>query len=310
MISIIIPTFNRAHFLGETLESIIDQTFQNWECIVVDDGSTDATSELMEFYCAKDRRFKYYHRPGEMLKGPSSCRNFGFKKSGGEWIKWFDSDDILLPFALEKILKHTGAYDLIISSVKYIDEKKQPIDLVHRYIPAQNLIEDYFVGKISYYTSSPTWNRIFLEKQQELFDEKIRNFDDWDFNLRMIYQKPKVKIIEIPLLQYRLHTYSLSKEIDNLNFNELKSEFYARKKHLKVLQKVSGVDLIFLKKYDRSRCKRNFRQALVSGHRKKFHLYIMLSKRQIKLFEFKQFFKFTLGYMVFSFFRKGEKLLR
>lgn len=95
LVSIIIPTYNRAHFLGETLDSVLTQTYTNWECIVVDDGSTDATNELMKSFCEKDSRFKYHHRPISRPKGANACRNYGFELSKGNYIKWLDSDDLL-----------------------------------------------------------------------------------------------------------------------------------------------------------------------------------------------------------------------
>src|SRR5690554_2207297 len=97
LVSIIIPTFNRAHLIGETLDSVIAQTYQNWECIVVDDGSTDHTAEIMANYLAKDSRFQYHHRPKNRPAGGNAARNFGFGVSKGEYINWLDSDDLFLP---------------------------------------------------------------------------------------------------------------------------------------------------------------------------------------------------------------------
>ncbi|HEY4538836.1 MAG TPA: glycosyltransferase family 2 protein, partial [Faecalibacter sp.] len=96
LVSIIIPTFNRADLIGETLDSIIEQNYQNWECIVVDDGSTDNTEEILMRYQIKDNRFSYYKRPKFLLKSGNSCRNYGFEKSSGELIVFFDSDDVML----------------------------------------------------------------------------------------------------------------------------------------------------------------------------------------------------------------------
>jgi glycosyltransferase involved in cell wall biosynthesis len=101
LVSIIIPTYNRAHILGFTLESVISQTYLNWECIVVDDGSKDATDELLEFYCKADSRIKYFHRPSNRSKGANTCRNYGFEISKGKYIQWLDSDDILSENKLE-----------------------------------------------------------------------------------------------------------------------------------------------------------------------------------------------------------------
>ena len=95
LVSIIIPTYNRAHLIGETLDSVLAQTYTNWECIVVDDGSADNTSTLLAEYCTKDSRFQYHHRPSDRPKGANACRNYGFELSKGEYVNWFDSDDLM-----------------------------------------------------------------------------------------------------------------------------------------------------------------------------------------------------------------------
>src|SRR5690606_30981203 len=117
LVSIIIPTFNRAHLIGETLDSVIAQTYQNWECIVVDDGSTDDTAKVMEAYTAKDSRIQYHHRPPEHKPGGNGARNYGFKMSRGEYVNWFDSDDIMLPDFLEfKVNRCKPLINLVIVS--------------------------------------------------------------------------------------------------------------------------------------------------------------------------------------------------
>ena len=119
LVSIIIPTYNRVHLIGETLDSIIAQTYQNWECIVVDDGSTDGTDELMAAYVGQDSRFQYHHRPEERLSGGNAARNYGFEMSKGEYINWFDSDDLMHSEKLEKQVK-TLHNSFIIASLSSI----------------------------------------------------------------------------------------------------------------------------------------------------------------------------------------------
>ena len=88
LVSIIIPTYNRAHLIGETLGSVLAQTYQNWECIVVDDGSTDNTEAVLATFTAKDSRFQYDQRPKDRLAGGNAARNYGFELSKGEYINW------------------------------------------------------------------------------------------------------------------------------------------------------------------------------------------------------------------------------
>ena len=104
LVSIIMPTYNRAHLIGQTLDSVLAQTYPNWECIIVDDWSTDTSDEVVGEYVKKDSRFQYYQRPKDRKKGPNSCRNYGLELSKGEFVKWFDSDDIMHPKFLENKL--------------------------------------------------------------------------------------------------------------------------------------------------------------------------------------------------------------
>ncbi len=110
-VSIIIPTFNRSEFLLETLESIEKQTFTNWECLVVDDGSTDKTLDVVQKFIAKNSNFKYLKRPDNIPKGACGSRNYGFNESRGKYIQWLDDDDLLSKNKLEFQVAQLESFD-------------------------------------------------------------------------------------------------------------------------------------------------------------------------------------------------------
>ena len=310
LISIIIPTYNRAHLIGETLDSIRSQTYSNWECIVVDDGSTDTTAEVMREYVKKDSRFQYHQRPENKLKGPNSCRNYGFELSKGEYVKWFDSDDVMLPTLLEKqILSFVDNVEMSVCKLSYFDFEKR-ISIRENMIFSNNLIEDYLIGNVTFYISGPLWQRIFLEKQKQLFDESLTNLDDWDFNLRMLYQKPNITYNNEVLILYRVHADSLSQEINKLAFTEIQSEFEARRKHLKLLKINKLASSSILQNYIKGRYKFILREAMILKDKKKYYYLKMLVILQLKRFDFRGFFKTIYGFTVFSLFNKGYKLLK
>lgn len=310
LISIIIPTYNRAHLIGETLDSIRAQTYSNWECIVVDDGSTDTTAEVMREYVKKDFRFQYHQRPINKIKGPNSCRNYGFELSKGEYIKWFDSDDVMLSTLLEKqILSFVDNVEMSVCKLSYFDFEKK-ISMRENIIYSKNLIEDYLIGKVTFYTFTPMWQRIFLEKQNQLFDESLTNLDDWDFNLRMLYQKPNITYNNEVLILYRVHADSLSQEINKLAFTEIQSEFEARRKHLKLLKINKLASSSILQNYIKGRYKFILREAMILKDKKKYYYLKMLVILQLKRFDFRGFFKTIYGFTVFSLFNKGYKLLK
>ena len=100
-ISVIIPSFNREEFVEETLQSLINQTAPHWECIVVDDGSTDNSLDIISSYARDDQRFKLFKRE-RGPKGACTCRNIGVEKSCGEYLIFLDTDDLLAPHCIEQ----------------------------------------------------------------------------------------------------------------------------------------------------------------------------------------------------------------
>ena len=100
-VSIIIPTFNSSKYLKATLDSVLSQTYANWECILVDDGSIDLTETISINYQERDQRFQLYKRPEDLPKGSSSARNFGVTKAKGEYVIFLDADDLLATTCLE-----------------------------------------------------------------------------------------------------------------------------------------------------------------------------------------------------------------
>lgn len=309
LVSIIIPTYNRAHLIGETLDSILAQTYTNWECLIVDDGSTDNTAQVLQTYL-KDTRFKYHKRPSNKTKGPNSCRNFGFKLTKGDFIKWFDSDDVMYDNLLEKqLLSITANSDCSVCKIVHYNFKESKV-LSENNIFSSNSIEDYLIGKLAFYVSGPLWRRQFLKKQDKLFDESISNLDDWDFNLRMLYSKPNIVFVNEVLIQYRVHNNSLSHEINKLNIAEIDSEFFAREKHINLLEVNKLVDSLILKRFIIERYKFLLREALVNKNKLKFYLLKKTLQKQLQVYDVNGFSKTIVGFSFYAILNKGYKFLK
>lgn len=309
LISIIIPTFNRANLIKDTIESIRSQSYTNWECIIIDGGSTDNSDTIIPNFFQSDIRFNYLKCPINSIKGPNASRNYGFQLAKGTFIYFFDSDDRLLPNAFETYMNSfDDETDVVIAQLEKIDFTTNRRLCINR-IYSQNLIEDYFTGKISFYVCGPMWKKSFLDKQGDLFDENISNLDDWDFNLRMVYQKPTIKFLDTILIQYRQHEFSLKQELNKLNLEEIDSAFRARFKHLNLIttlklgkkQVYLNHILSFYKHYLRLTIRKNDEKQLVF-------------LKQIILFELKRFhifqvIKVLVGTFLVKYFKKGERLL-
>jgi glycosyltransferase involved in cell wall biosynthesis len=98
-VSVITPVFNRADLINRTINSLLSQTYSNWEHIIVDDGSTDNTVKVIEEYAQRDDRIKLFHR-GHLTKGANTCRNIGKRESRGDYIIYLDSDATLSSYCV------------------------------------------------------------------------------------------------------------------------------------------------------------------------------------------------------------------
>ena len=117
-VSIIMATYNRAQYIVESIKSIQAQTFENWECLIIDDGGTDNTGEVLEPILQEDKRFSYLKRTDKNEKGLPGSRNYGLDIAKGDYIIFFDDDDIAHPQNLEICLDEFAKED--ISFCRYI----------------------------------------------------------------------------------------------------------------------------------------------------------------------------------------------
>jgi glycosyltransferase involved in cell wall biosynthesis len=229
LISIIIPTYNRAHIICDTLESVLAQTYTNWECIVVDDGSTDDTAKVVKLYLSKDSRFNYFERPADYLPGGNGARNYGFKLSKGEYINWFDSDDLMDKKFLEtkvKVLESDLNLDFCACLGRSFHKKLEKLGKIDRplKLSSQNYLEDYILNRLYFYTPSPMWRRSFLENKM-LFDEKLVRGQEKDFHFRMLLSSPNFKYLDKDLFFLRKGKESISDKA-NSSISSQESVFY------------------------------------------------------------------------------------
>jgi len=214
LVSIIIPTYNRATYLGETLQSVLQQTWNNWECIIIDDRSSDYTDEIMEFYCEMEPRIRYFKRPSNRRKGANACRNYGFELSKGEYINWFDSDDIMHPEFIKKKGHALNQNDCICCISKIQQFSYQNGELVSEKtssIQFDNLLKDLLLEKIAIPTPNPMWKRKYLE-EINLFDEELKQSQDLELYSRIFYKNSKIQTIDEVLFFMRIGHKSISSD--------------------------------------------------------------------------------------------------
>ncbi|MEF2843823.1 MAG: glycosyltransferase family 2 protein [Catenibacterium sp.] len=127
LVSIIMPSWNTERFIAETIQSVLDQTYTNWELIIVDDCSSDNTDELVASF--KDERIKYLHN--EKNSGAALTRNKALREAKGEWIAFLDSDDLWMPEKLEHQIDfmNKNGHSLSFTEYEKIDEDSKPLNI-------------------------------------------------------------------------------------------------------------------------------------------------------------------------------------
>ena len=237
LISIIIPVYNRADLIKETLDSIILQSYTNWECIIVDDGSTDNTRQVLNEYKLRDSRFRYFERPKIKPKGPSSCRNYGFNLCKGKFIQFFDSDDIMHEEHLQCKMKYIGNSDFAVCKIKEFnkcfDKKLFLIDDVESIQEEENVFEAFATGQFQMMMVAPIWKFSVLKKFMPL-REDLYFLEDHELYARILKENRKYKIVNKTLIYYRINSPSTTKSFYLNVENGLDSYFEAKATVLKL----------------------------------------------------------------------------
>lgn len=192
LISIIIPTYNRAYLISETLDSILAQTYTNWECIVVDDGSTDITEELALDYVRLDARFQFIKRSKDLPKGGNVCRNTGLNNAKGDYVIFLDSDDILMDFCLmNRVENIKKEYDfLVFPSKSFLHTPDDAIYIANLLNKPENDIKRFLSFDYPWNISATIIKKSFLIKKYILWDERLPLHQDLDFNMNILVRKP------------------------------------------------------------------------------------------------------------------------
>ena len=215
LISVIIPIYNAEKYIEETLNSLVSQSYTNWECLLIDDGSNDCSKFRVERFCIEDQRFKYFYQNNA---GPSAARNYGISLSVGDFIQFLDADDVLLPerfFVLMKLYEDLDEKAILYTDL-YLGQHDNILNTVKMNRPASigsniHFLDMYngFANNFLIIPSCCLFRKLSLKNV--LWDEKICFSEDFDFYLKVLYQGFYLKFVSESLVIYRNTPFSLSK---------------------------------------------------------------------------------------------------
>lgn len=203
-VSVIIPSYNAGRYVKEAVDSALAQTYKNIEIIVVDDGSTDNTKEILEPYIAA-RKIKYIYQAN---KGLAGARNIGIKNSKGEYVAFLDADDIFLPEKIEKQVSQmeaNPACDMSYCDLYHFwdEEPDKLFKLDYKYYSGRdvlpNLLKRSFIAPVTVLLRRTVFDRYGL------FSEEIKQFaEDWELWLRLAYGGAQICFLPEILAKLRL----------------------------------------------------------------------------------------------------------
>ncbi|TLV03302.1 glycosyltransferase family 2 protein [Dyadobacter luticola] len=232
LVSIIIPSYNYGFIIAETLQNLLEQSYQHWEALIVDDGSKDNTREVVEKFALADKRITYLSQPNS---GVSVARNFGFKKSKGEYIQFLDADDLLSKekLALQvAFLEQHPEVDIAYTDHLYFETDKPHITYPdyemnnHNWLPKIDAKGYEAVNTLIYsniaVVSSPMLRRKIVEKVNG-FPEFSNYTEDWEFWFLCAIHGAHYRFFENEKAKtlIRIHHRNTSKNIQIMQAGEL-----------------------------------------------------------------------------------------
>lgn len=232
IVSIIVPCYNQAQYLSEALQSVLEQTYTNWECIIVNDGSPDNTDEIAQEWLKKDVRFKYIFKENG---GLSSARNTGMELSKGEYIQFLDSDDVLDKRKLEVSLEVLNKDNDQVKNIVITNFRMFVYNPINSTIPFCNLIPELFnfrdvLLKWEDRFSIPIHCGLFHTDlfQNFKFPEELKAKEDWVMWLYLFQKKANVYFVDEPLAYYRSNPISMTNDIKHMQENHMRANIYIK----------------------------------------------------------------------------------
>lgn len=224
LVSIIVPSHNQGKYLTQTIESVIAQTYNNWECIIINDGSSDNTENVARYFLQRDSRIKYIYQTNQ---GICQTRNNAIKQSMGEYVLCLDGDDWISNNFLEEmveVLSQDKNVKVVTSTVKLFGKRNKILNLPEYSLEAlmgRNLFVMTSMFRRKDFDSSGGFN-----KNMEL------GLEDWDFWLSILEKGGKVVKTERAIFYYRIKKRSRNKNISSLTYELLRQNIYVNHKEL------------------------------------------------------------------------------
>ena len=197
LVSVITPLYNREDLVAVTIESVLKQTYPHWEHIIVDDGSTDNSTRVVQSIAASDSRIKLLVRHRKP-KGAPTCRNIGIENASGKYIIFLDSDDLLQPTCLENRVQQIEKYilDFMVFQGKTASENESYNDRLINIFTEKNDLARFIKQDLPWLIHGVIWKKKSLLKNELFWDESLPSAQDFKFHISAILRNMKYKKVK------------------------------------------------------------------------------------------------------------------
>ena len=215
-VSVIVPCFNQGSFLNKALQSIYDQSYEHWECLVVDDGSNDSTSRIAQSWTSEDDRFKYFYKENG---GLASARNLGLDKASGDFIQFLDSDDFLHKHKLGNslnLMPNVYTLQIVISDYLQYNDFTGKALKPHFKINRDILTYDNVIFNWDNNFAIPIHCGLFSSDlfSEFRFPEDLKAKEDWLMWIKFFRKNISVQFIAEALAYYRRHDSNMTNKVN------------------------------------------------------------------------------------------------
>lgn len=241
-VSVIMPAYNVENYIGDSIQSVLDQIFADFELIIIDDGSTDGTLAVVNYYAGKDRRIRVFQQEN---KGVAAARNLGINQANGKFVSFLDSDDLWLPEFLDKLMKRQKSSNMLMVACGHNDllsggEIEQYSgnycsgNVLYNYIAFELHLERFDKMALDLHIGSYLIDSSLLKKYSIFFIEGCRYGEDTEFEYKVM-SVAHIAMVEENLTLYRKRSGSMTKL--PWNFESALMEVESRERAIAFVQK-------------------------------------------------------------------------
>lgn len=209
-VSIVVPIYNAEKYIQKMAESVFSQGYQDWEMILVDDGSKDSSGQMCDDLAEKDSRIRVFHTPN---RGVTAARKYGAEMAEGEWIYFVDADDAMAPDSMEIMLEAGHSCDIVIGNKQIVSGTSavdEIMNVKNEYLNSLEFLSGLIVNKISQYITGRIFRKELFENGTIDIPAELIMAEDFIMNVQLGNKANRIALVKDIVYKYYVYDESVS----------------------------------------------------------------------------------------------------